>query len=136
MELDEGGNASWIVVIDDDLESGQMIATFLKKYRYQVLSARSGGEAVQLCERHRGKVELVISDITMPGADGLDIQGYFGIEHPETKVIYISGYTKRSLRDRGILAPDAAFLPKPFRWEDLRRLIEEVTGARDRPQVQ
>lgn len=135
-ELDDDGGSCCVLVIDDDVEAGEVLVAALENHGYRVLNARSGGEALQLCSRHTGKIELVISDITMPGADGMDIQGYFEIEHPEAKMIYVSGYTKRSLRDRGILTPEAAFLQKPFRWEDLRLLIDEVTGAKERSQVQ
>lgn len=128
-EIEPNRNASCVVVIDDDLESARIIEKFLAGHGYLVLISRSGGEAVQLCERHAGNIALVISDITMPGTDGHDIQGYFDIRHPETKVIYISGYTRGSLRDRGILAPDAVFLQKPFRWDDLKALIDEVLGT-------
>ncbi|MGE5109303.1 MAG: ATP-binding protein [Acidobacteriaceae bacterium] len=128
-EIKPDRRASCVVVIDDDLESGKVIEKFLTSHGYQVLTSRSGVEAVQLCERHGGKIELVISDITMPGTDGQDIQGYFDIRHPETKVIYISGYTEGSLRDRGILAPDSVFLQKPFRCSDLKDLIDEVLGT-------
>jgi CheY-like chemotaxis protein len=136
-EEKRGGEGSCVLVIEDDPGTGKLLADFLKGHGYEVLSAGSGGEALQLCEKHNRKIDLLVSDITMAGADGLDIQGYFGIQHPETKMIFISGYTRKSLRERGILGPDAAFLQKPFRWEDLRVLIEEVTETRaDGSQVQ
>jgi PAS domain S-box-containing protein len=127
------GQGLCAVVIEDDPEMGQMLKKFLQEDGFQVLSARSGGEALQLCQRHRGKLDLVVSDITMAGADGLDIQGYLGIEHPAAKMIFISGYPRKSLRERGMLPPEAAFLQKPFRWEDLRLLIEEVIGITTDP---
>lgn len=124
------------VVIEDDLETGRMVGSLLEKQGYGVLNARSGGEALQLCQQHKGKIELVISDITMAGADGLDIQGYLGIEHPEAKIIFMSGYTRKSLRERGIFVPQGAFLQKPFRWEDLRLLIDDVMEQRAPSEVQ
>jgi signal transduction histidine kinase/CheY-like chemotaxis protein len=117
-----------VLVIDDELDSRQLVEELLRTHGYGVLSARSGGEALQICKQEQRKISLIISDVTMPGADGMDIQGYFGIEHPEAKVIYISGYPRMVLCERGILAADAAFLQKPFRWEDLRVLMDKVMG--------
>jgi PAS domain S-box-containing protein len=115
-----------ILVIDDDPETCKLTGDFLKAHGYAVECVAGGGEALQLCQRMANELKLIISDITMPGADGQDIQGYLAIQHPETKMIYISGYSRAVLRDRGILPPEATFLQKPFRMEDLLLRIEEV----------
>jgi two-component system, cell cycle sensor histidine kinase and response regulator CckA len=117
------GEGACVLVIDDDLDSRQLLAESLRNHGYGVITARSGGEALQICNNEKRKIDLVISDVTMPGADGIDLQGYFGIEHPQMKVIFVSGYPGTVLRERGILAQEAAFLQKPFRWEDLRAVM-------------
>ena len=122
------GSAISILVIEDDREMLQLIGDALEAREFRVLRSSGGGEAVRLCEREKHPINLVVSDITMPGTDGLDIQGYIAIHHPEAKLIYTSGYTRKTLRERGVLPPDADFIQKPFRIEDLISMVEETLG--------
>ncbi len=122
-----------ILLIDDDLEICSVTAEFLRTRGYEVEHSASGGEAVEICERLQREIAVLVSDVTMPGADGLDIQGYFAINHPETRMLYISGYTRKTLRQRGILPPGSEFLQKPFRMEELSERIEAILAKFDSP---
>ena len=115
-----------VLLIDDDIETCRLTQAFLNDHGYDTHSVQSGGAALKKCQEIGNDLALLISDVTMPGADGHDIAGYLTIRHPDTKTIFISGYTRTTLLDRGILDSDAEFLQKPFRMEDLLHRIEEV----------
>ena len=124
---DNGGcNRATVLLIDDDVETCRLTQAFLNDHGYDTHSVQSGGAALKKCQEIGDDLAMVISDVTMPGADGHDIAGYLTIRHPDTKTIFISGYTKTTLLDRGILDSDAEFLQKPFRMEDLLHRIEEL----------
>ena len=76
-----------MLVIDDDEETRRLTGDFLRSKGYRVHCAQGGGEALRLCQAMAEELEVIISDITMPGADGQDIQGYLAIRHPETRMI-------------------------------------------------
>ncbi|HEX6879504.1 MAG TPA: ATP-binding protein [Terriglobales bacterium] len=122
-----------VLLIDDDIEICTVTTEFLRTRGYEVEHATSGGDALEICERLQRKIAVLVSDVNMPGADGLDIQGYFAINHPETRMLYISGYTRKTLRDRGILPPESEFLQKPFRMDELAERIEAILARAESP---
>jgi len=115
-----------ILLLDDDADTNAVLSEYLREQGFTVLQAKTGQDAVQLCHSHTGSIDAFVSDVTMPGTDGQDIQGLLAIRHPRAKVIYISGFSSESLHLRGILPVDAVFLQKPFRFGDLYSKLEQV----------
>lgn len=114
--------------MEDDTEGQRLLADFLREHGYKVLAAAGGCEALDICRKHSGAIDAVVSDVTMAGTDGQDIQGYLGIRDPNMKVIYISGFSAESLRERGVLPQESHFLQKPFPLHDLATKLDELFG--------
>src|SRR5207245_9869030 len=94
-----------------------------------VLEARHGIEAQVLSIHHAGPIHLLITDVVMPQMSGREIAEQLTSEHPETKVLYMSGYTDDAVVRHGVLAAHMAFLQKRFTHEARARHIRE---GRDR----
>jgi PAS domain S-box-containing protein len=122
------GSETILLVEDEDLVR-EMTRRVLRKYGYTVLEASDGQEALTLCEAYQEKINLLITDIVMPGGmNGHDLAEYLTTLHPEMKVLYMSGYTDTVIGHRGILAPGITFLQKPF---TPTVLIHKVRGILD-----
>jgi len=91
---------------------------------YRVLEATDGQDALAIASAHNGAIDLVLTDVVMPGLSGPDLMTRLRPLHPSSKVLYISGYTDRTVP----LDPDAeaAFIQKPFTPVQLGLKIREV----------
>ena len=71
-------------------------------------------------------MDLVVTDVVMPGLGGRDLVGRLKIMRPELRVLFVSGYTEEGVRKQGVLEPGAAYLEKPFTPEVLLQKVREV----------
>jgi CheY-like chemotaxis protein len=127
-DMPRGGEET-ILLADDEPMIRQLGRTILERYGYHVLLADDGLEAVQLYEREKQRIALVILDLTMPRLSGHDaLQHLLQIE-PAVKVLLASGYSAEHL-DQSYHEHAMGFLSKPFRPEQLARVVREVL---DRP---
>ena len=93
---------------------------------YHVLEARDGREALGLIACHLGPIDLLLTDIVMPGMDGVTLADRLVERRPESRVLLISGYSERSPGVRGGLTEGGhPFLPKPFTQARLLEAIRE-----------
>jgi len=95
-----------------------------------VLLAGDGTEALLLAETHREPIQLLVTDVVMPGMNGRQLAGRLLKIHPETRVLYTSGYTENAIVHRGILDDGLAFVAKPYTVRILGAKVREVL---DRP---
>ena len=115
-----------ILVIDDDLLFSRVLAQLLERCGYRVTVANSGAEGLQ---RYREELaDLVITDLKMPGTDGLETISILHHEHPELKVIAISGGDLDDLPLARRMGACHTFV-KPFDTEELLETIEEELGT-------
>lgn len=122
------GSETILLVEDEDLVR-EMTQRVLRKYGYTVLGAGHGLEALKLCESYQGKINLLITDIIMPGGmNGHDLAEHLLTLYPEMKVLYMSGYTDAVIGHQGLLGPGITFLQKPF---TPTLLIHKVRGVLD-----
>jgi two-component system, cell cycle sensor histidine kinase and response regulator CckA len=99
----------------------RLVAEILEPTGYSVL------------RRHTGTLDLLVTDVVMPGMSGPDVAGAVAAMRPGTQVLYISGYTDASVGQHGMLEAGIAFLQKPFDADTLTRKVRElVDGAPDR----
>lgn len=122
------GSETILVVEDEDLVR-EMIREILEQYGYTVLEARSGGEAVDLCSRHQGTIHLMLTDVVMPGMNGMELSKRLAPVHPGMKVLFMSGYTANAIAHQGFLDPGIAFIHKPFTMASLAHKVREVLGS-------
>jgi CheY-like chemotaxis protein len=93
---------------------------------YTVVEARHGEEALSVCERHPGTIDLLVTDVMMPRMNGRQLAERVNQVRPNVKVLFLSGYRHDVLIGDGLLKADSAFVQKPFRTEDLARKVRDV----------
>ena len=124
-----------ILLVEDDPPTRSLISRVLQNQGYQLLEARNGHEALSLATNHRGRIDLLFTDIVMPDMDGFTLGERLGESHPRTQVLFMSGNSDRSIAVRGGLREAGeAFLLKPFTSGDLLQTIrEQLDGAPNAP---
>jgi two-component system cell cycle sensor histidine kinase/response regulator CckA len=127
------GGGTVLLVEDDDLVR-QTTATTLEAIGYTVLAASSPAEAMAFCERAELPIDVVLTDVVMPGMSGKELSLRLESLRPDLKVVFMSGYTSNVIAHHGILDSAVHFIPKPFRIGDLARKLREVlAGAEESP---
>jgi two-component system, cell cycle sensor histidine kinase and response regulator CckA len=91
-----------------------------------VLEAEDGAEAMRICRQHPGEIQLVITDLVMPGMSGRQLAERIAQEQPDVKVLYMSGYTDDSVVHAGVAQAGMAFLQKPFSPTAFTQKVREV----------
>ncbi|HEX8814854.1 MAG TPA: PAS domain S-box protein [Terriglobales bacterium] len=125
------GNASETVLLVEDEESvRQLIRETLEAKGYKVLEAENGDAALEIADRHHMAIDILITDVVMPGMNGREVSSRLCAAHPNTRVLYLSGYAEDAIVHEGVLDPGASFLQKPFTLQTLTRKVREVLGKR------
>jgi len=115
-----------ILLVEDEDNVRTLVRDFLKNNGHTVLEAPNGAEAVRLAESHRGRIDLLVSDVIMPHMSGRELCDELRRRMPDLKVLFISGYTDDAVVRHGIVEGDVAFLQKPFSMRSLLGKIREV----------
>jgi two-component system cell cycle sensor histidine kinase/response regulator CckA len=116
------GGGQTVLVVEDEEGLRQLTKRFLERQGYRVLVAANAEEAMQLFDENPD-IEVLLTDVVMPGASGPTLNKRLIERMPELKVIYMSGYTDETIVHHGVLNPGIAFLQKPFTAEALGRKI-------------
>ncbi len=119
-----------ILLAEDDAILRPLAKGLLQKLGYAVLAAANADEALALAAGHAGPVHLLIADVVMPGASGRDLARRLSESRPETRVLYVSGYTDDAIVHHGMLEPGLHFLQKPFTPAMLAKKVREVLDAK------
>jgi two-component system, cell cycle sensor histidine kinase and response regulator CckA len=115
-----------ILLVEDEEPVRAVAREILRRHGYAVLEACNGGEALLLCEHHAGPIDLLLSDVVMPGMTGTELARRVVPLRPDIKVICMSGYTGDAAVRNGVAHPSIAFLQKPFTVEGLTKKVREV----------
>ena len=86
-------------------------------------------EALLLCERHAGKIDLLVTDVVMPGMSGRELADRLAVVRPEIKSLFVSGYTDDALDRHRVASGELNFLQKPYTPDSLARKVREVLDA-------
>ncbi len=128
------GGSETILLVEDEQGVRELAREYLQLGGYNVLEAESGPAALEIAEKYAGTIHLMLADVVMPAMSGPELADIIATIRPETKVIYMSGYTEQAIVHHGILHPDTILLPKPFTWQTLACKLRETLGPR--PKVQ
>jgi len=127
-----------VLLVEDEDGVRSLIRQVLHKHGYNVLEARNSGEALLMCERHPGKIDMLLTDVVLQQMSGRELAERLLKLRPEMKVLYVSGYADDAIVHHGVLTAGMAFLQKPFTTEALARKIRyvldgplQLIGARD-----
>ncbi|MBI4551044.1 MAG: PAS domain S-box protein [Candidatus Latescibacteria bacterium] len=118
-----------ILLVEDDATVRLLMAHSLSMGGYQMLVANHGQEALHLGEQHEGPIHLLVTDIVMPYMTGLELAERLVHIHPEVRILYMSGYTRSAILQRGVLRTGAALLQKPFTPDTLLRTVRNILDA-------
>ena len=118
-----------ILVVEDEELVRTIIQETLTEHGYNVLSAASPAEALALSRRHLDRIDLLLTDVVMPGMNGRVLADHLTAERPEMKVVFMSGYTDDTIVHQGVLDPDVLFLEKPASPEALLQLIRTALNG-------
>jgi PAS domain S-box-containing protein len=123
------GGSETILLVEDDEGVRTFARQILERAGYTLLEARDGNEALVIGERHAGPIALMLTDVVMPGKRGREVAQCLAAIRPDTRVLYMSGYTDNAIGNHGILDPGTAFLSKPFTADALMHKVREVLDA-------
>ncbi len=115
-----------ILLVEDEELLRTPIREILERQGYSVLEASHGEEALGVARQYPGPINLLLSDIVMPGMNGRDLAGQLSRIRPDLKVLFMSGYTHNAIVHHGVLEEGLAFLEKPFTPEALAVKIRQV----------
>jgi PAS domain S-box-containing protein len=125
---DLGGKETILLVEDDHAVRG-LNARLLRAKGYTVIEAANGQEALRVADqRQANSIKLLLTDVIMPEMGGKELAQHFRAVHPNTKVLFCSGYTQEAIDRGGELEPGTAFLQKPFTPVLLASKVREVLG--------
>lgn len=114
-----------VLVVDDDASVLFASKRILTKHGYTVLEAPSGEEALQIARESKEKIDVVLTDVRMPGMDGQSLASKLRDLQPGMRIIYMSGYTDGRL-EHELPSPGRSFINKPFTIEQLTRAVAEI----------
>ena len=127
------GGQETILVVEDEPVLRELVCEVLQDYKYRVLAAGTGLEALRTWDEHNGQIDLVLTDMVMPeGMTGRELAAQLKQRKPELKVIYSSGYSPEAMgRDFG--HSDTVFLSKPYLPPQLARTVRQCLDSQRRP---
>lgn len=124
------GSAETILLVEDEAMVRTLARHVLESHGYVVLEARDGAEALRLGAEHPDALDLVLTDVSMPGMSGRALAEQLRATRPDLRVLFMSGYTDDAIAHHGVLEAGVPFVQKPF---TARSLAEKVREALDRP---
>ena len=116
-----------ILVVEDEEIVRKLACKILEKNGYRVLEASNGEEALHIVQKQNGnRIHLVVTDVVMPGMSGRQLIDRLVSLWPQTKALYMSGYTNDAIVRHGVLDPGIAYIQKPFTPDDLTLKVRKV----------
>ncbi len=125
-----GGGTETLLLVEDEPSLRALAREVLEAKGYNVLEAESAPHALRIAREHPSPIHLLLTDVVMPELSGKDVADQLMPLHPETQVLYMSGYTDSAIVHHGVLDPRTAYLQKPFTPDGLLRKVREVLSAR------
>jgi two-component system, cell cycle sensor histidine kinase and response regulator CckA len=120
------GRMETILVVEDEKAVRDLTVKMLQRLGYEILTAASGTEAIQIVQTHAGSISLLLTDVVMPNMSGRQLADVIARSRPSIKVLFLSGYTEEAIVNHGVLEEGVEFLPKPFTREVLGKKVREV----------
>ena len=118
-----------LLVVDDEAEVLRLEVRELQAAGYDVLEATNASQALHLLNARAGAVDLLVTDVVMPGMNGIELATAVRFNYPQVKVLFVSGHLDEEARVKGPLPEEASLIKKPFSPEELTRRVHEALGG-------
>ncbi len=128
----EKGGCETVLLVEDEDSVRELVRLTLSSRGYKVLEAENGEAGLRVAEETKGTIDILVTDVVMPGIGGRELAKKIVAKRPTTRVLYLSGYTEDAIATQGTLTPGTAFLQKPFTLQNLAKKVREV--LRSQPQ--
>jgi len=122
--------AETILLVEDEEVVRKLARNVLASRGYTVLEAPGGIAALSLCEKHAGRIDLVIVDVMMPGMTGRELAARLNDRLPNVRILFVSGYAEDDVLQKGSSEPGSPFLSKPYSPAHLLGKVRSVLDAR------
>lgn len=119
-----------VLVVEDNRMVRELAIKILQKYGYKVLGAKDGEEAIEIGKQHESPIDLMLTDVVMPGMSGRRLAVEFESLRPKIKVLYMSGYADNTVVHHGILDRGMVFIQKPFTHEALVSKVRDLLDGK------
>jgi len=113
-----------VLLVEDEESVRELVRATLEKQGYTVLDTGKGDVALQMALSHTGPIDILISDLVLPGMGGRELGSKVNESHPETKILIVSGYPEDM-----VVGPGIEFLQKPFTLQALAGKVQDVLGS-------
>jgi DNA-binding NtrC family response regulator len=110
-----------VLLAEDEPMVRNLMQQLLSSWGHRVFSACNGREAMEIAEEHKGPIDLLVSDVTMPEMDGPELAEKLKAKRPRLRVILLSGYSHTEI----VLQRGWIFIQKPFQLQELRAAVED-----------
>ena len=115
-----------VLLTEDEQDVREIAREFLESGGYQVIEAKDGAEAVQLAEKYRGQIQLLVTDMVMPGMTGQELAVKLQSEHAGLRVVFMSGYSEHAATEMANADPTVRLMTKPFSRAAILRTVGEI----------
>ncbi len=132
-EADLPHGTETILVVEDEDTVRRLTVRMLESLGYHVLQARHGGEALLICERHKERIDLVLTDVVMPHIGGQDLVERLKVIRHDFKVVFMSGFTDEAFAHGTPDGHSASLILKPFTQETLAVRVRNMLDSRPKP---
>jgi CheY-like chemotaxis protein len=123
------------LVVEDEEGVRDLVHRVLHERGYQVLDGADGDSALSMLDEFGAELDLVLSDIIVPGIGAGELDQKIRQLRPDLPIVYMSGYPRDEMVERGLIDPDRPFLQKPFTGEELSDLVRRELGPAVGPVV-
>lgn len=124
--LDFRSGGETILLVEDDPALRKMAVEVLRDVGYKVLTAPSGADALHIVDNREGPLDLLLTDVVMPGMTGRELADQIVLRFPRIRVLYMSGYTDDAIGNHGLRGQTLRVLQKPFTHETLSHRVREA----------
>jgi len=122
-----------ILLVEDETNLRRLARQYLENQGYKILEAEDGAAALQIVDGYQGTINLLLTDVIMPGVNGRELAAHISKLLPEVRVLYMSGYTENAIGHDGMLDAGINLLQKPFSLPALKDRVREVLDSEPIP---
>jgi CheY-like chemotaxis protein len=119
-------NGETVLLVEDEAIVREPVRRTLARHGYVVLPAENAEVALVILHEHSGPIDLLLTDVVMPGASGKELSVEVLAHRPGTKVLFMSGYSQDVIAHQGVLEEGVSLIEKPFSADDLLRKVRVV----------